>query len=107
MNIQIDDLILDNVRLINKDKEVLLITETADLSLLLNKIIGSVKIYQLDNDNNILYSIECDFDQPRLVEYKKYTTMYCPKVIKEEPTIQQQITDLELALCEIYESLGV
>ena len=107
MKIQINDLVLDDVALIDEKKEILLRAESTDLNPLLNEITGSVTIYQLDDDNAVLWSIQGDFGQPYIVKREKYTTMYCPKVIVETPTIQQQITDLELALCEIYESMEV
>ena len=107
MKIQINDLILEDVFLINETKEVLLRTTSTDLAPLLEQITGSVTIHQLNDDNNILWSVQGDFESPRIVKREKYTTMYCPKVIVENPTIQQQITDLQLALCEIYESMGV
>ena len=105
MKVQINDLILDNVVLIEEPKEVLLRTKTTDLSPLLSEIIGSVTIHQLDDDNNVVWSVEGDFKQSHIFKREKYTTMYCPKVITEPPTLQQQITDIELALCEIFEKL--
>ena len=107
MKIQINELVLNNVVLRNESKEVLLRTETTDLSPLLNEIIGSVTIHQLDDDDTVLWSVDGNFEQPYIVKREKYTTMYCPKVITEPSSLQQQITDLELALCEIYESMVV
>lgn len=107
MKIRINELILDNVALINESKTVLLRTETTDLSPALNEIIGSVTMQQLEDDDAVLWTVEGDFEKPYIVHREKFTTMYCPKVITETPTIQQQITDLELALCEIYETMEV
>ena len=107
MKIQINEIVLDNVLLVNEEKTVLLRTEATDLTPLLNEIVGSVTIHQLDDDDTILWSIEGSFKTPYIVRREKYTTMYCPKVIAETPNIQQQITDLELALCEIYENMEV
>lgn len=107
MKVQINELVLDDVALIDEAEKVLLRSDTTDLSPLLNEITGSVTIHQLDDDNSILWSVEGNFEQPHIVYREKYTTMYCPKVVVKMPDIQQQITNLELALCEIYERMEV
>jgi hypothetical protein len=101
----VNGIIDDNVETkiyVGKDDEI------ADL---LFDIIGDTVVEVVDEDENIRNSISATYINGRMVETKASKWFeFSKKVMSDNAKVSAlmaQITDLELALCEIYESLGV
>lgn len=82
-----------------------------DIADLLSDIIGDTVVEVVDEDGTIRNSISATYINGRMVETKVSKWFeFSKKTISEDTKLSDlmtQITDLELALCEIYESLGV
>jgi hypothetical protein len=82
-----------------------------DIADLLSDIIGDTVVEVVDEDGTIRNSISATYINGRMVETKTSKWFeFSKKTISEDTklsALMSQITDLELALCEIYESLGV
>jgi hypothetical protein len=100
----VNDIIDDNV-------ETKIYVGKDDATDLLSYINGDTVIEVIDGDGNLYDTISATYTNGVMVETKaskwfefsKNTTQDDIKV----SALMAQITDLELALCEIYESLGV
>lgn len=93
------------------DKDVLKIKTdvSQDKSEIIKLFDEKVDIVYYDNNDEILGIIESGYELKYIVE-SPYDIIYVIKIPYAEldiSTLVEQITNIELALCEIYESMGV
>ena len=73
--------------------------------------IALITLMQQDEDQ-FLFEFPEDFDMSKMIHYKiidnelVYDEIVFPK-IKPQESLEEQITNLQLAICELYERMGV
>ena len=112
MKIKVNNFILDNVLVINdKAKLNLVVDVDADVTELLENIKGSVTIHILGKEDETVSSIIGTFASPYVITAGGNKTVEFHKEIEPSDDtvakINEHITNIELALCEIYETLEV
>lgn len=111
MNIRVNEQLYENVEVINHKDQVLMTSDLKDKKELISNVIKSDAIQILDTDNTLISTIQGVFIYDCLMRDRsgEYLVFH-KKIDTPKDTIaklNEQITDIELALCEIYESLGV
>lgn len=101
----VNDIIDDNV------ETKIYVGKDYDITDLLSNVNGDTVIEVIDEDGNLYDSISATYANGLMVETKASKWLeFSKKVVPDDTKVSAlmaQITDLELALCEIYESLGV
>ena len=110
MKVRINDTIFENVFVFDNEKVIRLIGNI-DESILTLDISDNTTIEILSEVDEVLSSITVNYGNRYVVEDDLSKSIVFQKVTpspEDEITkLKQQITDLELALCEIYESMEV
>lgn len=115
MKIIINEQSIDVIYLsINGDKIEIQTYDTQNIDDVMLSLITSGEITYLDNDDNVIRVIESGYSFQYVETRDGYHTFYVNlPPTPEEPTpdtlaiLNEQLTNIELALCEIYESMGV
>ena len=110
MKIKANGLSFDVISVTDDGKTLQIFVETEEFADLSASISKSDKIEILDEDASVASTISGQFIHPRLVITSSNKILKFDKKddsVDKIHSLQQQITDLELALCEIYESMEV
>ena len=111
MKIKIENIIIDVVSVSVKDNLLLIKTlDTIDHLPVLSILHTQDTILHMDDDNNVIQKFEGKFvlDSAEIRNGYVYYRIHLPSADeKEYKALQDAITTLELALCEIYESMEV
>ena len=109
MNIRIKNETIDAISLSVRDNILTIQTSDAVSPIdIIPLIYESSLIEQIDNSGNVMQKYEGKFSSVFTEQTNGYLYIHIglPDV-NEIAMLEQQITDLQLALCEIYESMGV
>lgn len=115
MKIIINEQSIDVISLsINGDKIEIQTNDTQKVDEVMQLLMKSDEITYLDNDDNIIQVIESGYSFQYVEvrgEYSTYNINLPPTPVEPTPdalaVLNEQITNIELALCEIYEIMGV
>ena len=115
MKIIINEQAIDVISLtINENKLQIQTCDTQNIEEVMHLLITSGEITYLDNDGTVIRVIESGYSFQYVETRDGYHTFYVNlPPAPEEPRpdtlaiLNEQLTNIELALCEIYESMGV